>query len=427
MKTLIKAFTSSLAGLALFAGPSLAQSIAITGGTVHSMGPAGTIENATVLIENGKIRAVGENLSVPAGFQTIDATGKQVTPGIFAAFTQIGVVEVGAVSGSRDGAVGEKTPFNAAFDLSYAVNPLATNIPVSRIEGLTRAAVTATGGDSIFAGQGALIHLGNGFDPVTKSRAFMTAYLGEQGSRMSGGSRAGAVVWLINALKDAERYRTEKNPSAWNGVVSALDAEALGPVMRGEQKLVIHASRASDLLQIVRLKEEMPKLDLAIVGAAEGWMVADKLAAAGIPVIVQPFDNLPSNFSVLGATQANPARLQKAGVEVSISDTSGDAHNARLILQYAGNAVANGMPWQAALESVTINPAKLYGVADSLGSLEPGKVADVVVWDGDPLDVMTSPDKVLINGEDIDLVSRQTQLRDRYMNLKSDTPFAYRK
>ncbi|WP_281301227.1 MULTISPECIES: amidohydrolase family protein [unclassified Iodidimonas] len=419
--------TSLMAGLSLFAGQADAQSIAITGGTIHSMGPAGLIEDGTLLLKDGVIEAVGDSaLAVPDGYRVIKAEGRPVTPGIFAAFTQIGLVEVGAVEDTRDGSVSGDVPFHAAFDVSYAINPASSLVPVTRIEGITRAAVTASGGDHVLAGQGVLIHLGEGMDLVTRPRAFMTAYLGADGGDKAGNSRAGAVIWLVNALKDANRYAKAPNPSEWAGVVSALDAEALAPVVRGDQKLLIHASRAGDLLQVIRLKKDMPKLDLAIVGAAEGWMLADQLAAAKIPVIMQPFDNLPSDFSHLAATQKNAARLTQAGVLVAIGDTGADSHNARLVLQYAGNAVANGMDWADALASITINPARLYGVEKELGSLEPGKRADVVIWDGDPLEVMSSPDAVFIDGDEIELVSRQTLLRDRYMNLGGDQPFAYR-
>lgn len=416
----------SLALAATLAGPAFAEDVAITHATLYKGDASAAIDDATVLVKDGKVTALGAGLAVPDGYRVIDAQGRVVTPGIFAAFTTLGLVEVSAVSDSRDSAV-SKSPFHAAFDVRYAVNPDASAIPVSRIEGITRAAVTPTKGDSIFAGQGALIHLGDGLDIVTDPAAFMVAYLGSTGGSEAGGSRSGAVVLLINALKDAARYAKAPDANDWQGVISALDAEALGPVIDGKQKLVIHADRASDLYQIVKLKEALPKLDLVIVGAAEGWRVADALANAKIPVIVHPFANLPESFSNLAATQANPGRLAKAGVLVAIADTGGDGHNPRLVLQYAGNAVANGMDWGQALAAVTLNPARIFGVDDRYGSLAPGKAADIVIWDGDPLEVMSSPDAVFIAGEEQPLVSRQTELRDRYKDLGGNTPFAYRK
>lgn len=422
---MIRHLTTALLGL-LLAIPAHAEIFAIVHATLHKGDGSAPLENATLLVRDGRIEALGAGLAAPEGYRVVDAAGRPVTPGIFAAFTTLGLVEVSAVADSRDSAV-RKTPFHAAFDVRHAINPFASAIAVSRIEGITRAAVTPTKGDSIFAGQGALIHLGNGFEIVTKPGAFMVAYLDAAGASEAGGSRGGAALLLINALRDAARYAKAPDPNEWQGVISALDAEALAPVIAGHQKLLLHADRAIDLYRIVQLKEEMPKLDIVIVGAAEGWRVADRLARAKIPVIVHPFANLPDSFSDLAATQANPARLAAAGVKVAIADTSGDGHNARLVLQYAGNAVANGMRWADALAAITYNPAEIFGVGKDLGSLAPGKIADIVIWDGDPLELMSSPDAVFIAGEEQSLVSRQTELRDRYKDLGGDKPFAYRR
>ncbi|RMD88833.1 MAG: amidohydrolase [Alphaproteobacteria bacterium] len=416
------------AALALVAGPAAAERIAIVGGTVITMGPEGKLDTGTVLLDGDRIEAVRAGDAAPDGYRVVDAHGKIVTPGIFAANTALGAVEVSLEESTRDTGVSKEAPFSAAFDISYGINPRASAIPVSRIEGITRAAVVPGGRDHLFSGYGALIHLGDAKDIVTHPRAFAVASLGASGAARVGGARGAAVVYFVNAMRDADRYARMRNKNDFKGLVlSALDAEALGPVMRGEVPLLITANRASDITQILKLRREMPKLRIAIVGAEEGWMVADDLAAAKVPVIVHPFQNLPGDFSRLAATQANAARLAAAGVAVTIADESSDGHNPRLVLQYAGNAVANGMKWEDAFAAITINPARLYGVADEVGSLERGKTADVVVWDGDPLEVMSSPDAVFIRGEAIPLVSRQTKLRDRYKDLKGKTPFAYRK
>ncbi len=414
--------------LALIASPAAAARVAIVGGTVITMGPKGKLETGTVLLRDGRIEAVRSGDVTPDGYTLVDAHGKIVTPGIFAANTALGAVEIGAEESTRDSGVSKEAPFSAAFDISYGINPRASAIAVSRIEGITRAAVTPGGRDHLFSGYGALIHLGDARDVVTHPRAFAVASLGASGGARVGGARGAAVVYFVNAMRDAERYAAMRDKNEFDGLVlSALDAEALGPVMRGEVRLLITANRASDITQILKLRREMPKLDIAIVGAEEGWMVADDLAAAGVPVVVHPFQNLPGDFSRLAATQANAARLAAAGVSVTIADENADGHNPRLVLQYAGNAVANGMSWDDAFAAVTINPARLYKVNDGLGSLERGKEADVVIWDGDPLEVMSSPEAVFIRGETIPLVSRQTRLRDRYGDLSGGKPFAYRK
>jgi len=423
------AFVSIAAALGLLAAPAAAQDIAIVGGTVHTMGPEGVIENATVLIEDGEIAAVGRDVRVPSGIARIDAADKIVTPGLVAALTSLGLVEVGAVGGSRDTALDdEASPFHAAFDVSYGINPDATAIPITRIEGVTRALVAPGRGESIFGGLGAAIHLGEGMDIVTHSRQFMVAYQGEAGAAEAGGARGAAMVTLRAALEDARRYSRSDDPDDFEGrVLSALDAEALGPVIRGEIKLAVVADRASDLMQLVRLSRELPELDLVALGAAEGWRVADALAEAEIPVLVNPFNNLPGSFETVAATHANPARLAEAGVTVAIGGGGSPAGQPRLIPQLAGNAVAAGMDRDAALAAITINPARAFGIEDAAGSLEEGKAGDVVVWTGDPLEVTAAPQHVVIGGEDIPLVSRQTKLRDRYMELGGEWPPAYRK
>jgi imidazolonepropionase-like amidohydrolase len=421
---------TALACLAALGGPARAATpgiVAITGAKVYTVGSAGTLDDATVLIENGRIRAVGRGLAVPAGARTIDAHGKVVTPGLFDSLTQIGLVEVNAVAGTRDGTV-ESDGISAAFDVADALNPRSILIPVNRIEGLTRAVVAPNAGKSLFAGRGAIIHLGIGPDLLVRSPAAMFAVLGEDGAHRAGGSRGAAMLLLRSALDDALDYAAHK--AAWERAerrpyaLSHLDLEALVPVARGELPLVVQVHRASDIEAVLRLGRER-KLKLILVGGNEAWMVADQIAAARVPVLLNPLDDLPTNFEKLGATLENAARLQKAGVTIAFM--SSDSHNARNLRQAAGNAVAYGLPWDEALKAMTVNPARIWHLEDRLGSLEPGKEADVVIWDGDPLEVTTGAVKVFIRGVEMPMKSRQTELRDRYKNLGGPLPPAYDK
>lgn len=394
---------------------------AITGGTVHTLAAAGKLENATVLIRDGRIAAVGPNVAIPDDAERIDARGKVVTPGIFDPESQFGVVEVAAVKETRDASAGDSR-FSAAFDVADAINPRSVLIPVNRIAGVTRAMVSPTGGDEhIISGRGAIIDLGSTTGFVHRDPAAMFAVLGESGAAQAGGSRAAALLALREALQDARDYGENKGAYESNRrrpyALARLDLEALQPVIAGELPLVVHVDRASDIEAALRLAHDF-KLKLVVSGGAEAWRVADELAAARVPVLLNPLQDLPARFETLGATLENAARLQKAGVLIAFA--TGDTHNARNLTQAAGNAVANGLPWPEALKALMLNPAKIYGMDDRLGTLEPGRAADVVVWSGDPLELSTFADQVFIAGRPVPMVSRQTLLRDRYMQAMRD-------
>lgn len=407
--------------------PAAAETVAVVGAKVYTLGGAGTLEDATVVIENGRIRAVGRGLPAPSGARTIDAHGKVVTPGLFDSYTQLGVVEVSAVSGTRD-AVDQNERLTAAFEVADALNPRSTLIPVQRVEGITRAVVAPGNGKSLIAGRGAAIHLGVGPDLVVRSPLAMFAELGEGGARLAGGSRAGAMLLLKEALEDARDYaehraaweKAERRPYA----LSRLDLEALGPVVRGELPLVLAVDRASDIEAALKLGRER-HLKLVLAGCDEAWMVADEIAAAKVPVLLNPLSDLPATFEHLGATLENAARLHKAGVLFAFM--SGDSHNARNLRQLAGNAVANGLPWDEALKAVTVSPARIWHLEDRIGTLEPGKEADLVIWDGDPLELTTGAERVFIRGVEMPRKTRQTELRDRYLHLGGVLPPAYEK
>jgi imidazolonepropionase-like amidohydrolase len=394
--------------------------IAITGARIHVVsGP--TIDRGAVVIADGKIAAVGANVQIPPNARVIDAAGKVVTPGFLDSATQIGVVEIPL---SADGTADQSTTdrgASAAFNVVDAFNPNSTILPVTRVEGVTRAVVMPAGTGHVLGGQAAVIDLSGAHAPasVRKSPAAMVALLGEAGAAVAGGSRASAMLRLREALHDARDYQQHR--AAYDAAqrraysLSRLDLDALAPVVRGETPLAVYANRASDLLAALRLADDF-KLRVILVGAAEGWMVADEIARRKVPVIVKPLTNLP-NFDSLGATLENPSRLAKAGVTIALSTF--DTHNARNLRQEAGNAVAYGLDREAALAAVTLAPARIWGVADTYGSIEVGKEADLVVWSGDPFELTTSAEQVFIRGREAPKDTRQRQLLDRYRDLRT--------
>jgi imidazolonepropionase-like amidohydrolase len=418
MAALLAVFTLIMASSALAAAP-----IVIVGATIHTMGPAGEIKNGVILIQDGTIRAVGTpgaTIAIPAGATRIDAAGKVITPGLFDSLSRIGLVEVNQVDATAD-AGSDSDRITAALSVADALNPASSLIAINRIEGLTHALVAPEIGKTLIAGQAAVIELSG--DLVLRSPAAMFAVLGETGAEKAGGSRAGAILLLREALADARDWadhRVDWEKGARRSyALSRLDLEALGPVIRGEIPLIVQAQRASDLLAALRFAKE-EKLKLILAGADEGWQVAKEIAAANVPVLLNPLDDLPGSFEALGATLENAARMKAAGVRIAFATF--DAHNARNLRQAAGNAVANGLPWNDALAAMTIEPAKIWGVADRLGSLEPGKEANLVIWDGDPLEVTSFPERVILHGEQIPMHSRQLELRDRYRTLPASPP-----
>ncbi|MEM7767437.1 MAG: amidohydrolase family protein [Pseudomonadota bacterium] len=412
--------------LLLAAGAASAQSVAITNANAWTGTDAGTVDGATIIITDGAITAVGAEAAVPEGTTTIDAAGKWVTPGIVAPFSQIGLVEVGAEDSTNDTS-GALTPYSVALRAVDGFNPSATPVAASRIEGITRVVVAPSAGMSIFAGKGFTADTTGQLGSVMDDEAFVYVRLGEGGAGVAGGSRPAAWTYFRAALADARTFPARYLAHNEGDALTRVDAQALGRASRGQELIVFEAHRASDLQQIVDFAAANPSLDFAIVGAAEGWLVADELAASGIPVIVNPFDNLPGTFQALASSQENTARLIDAGVTVAIANLDSLGHQARLTLQVAGSAVAHGVSHDDALAAITRVPAAIFGM-DGLGTLAVGSVGDVVIWDGDPLEVMSSPDTVIIDGEVQSLESRQTRLRDRYLNLDpGERPYAYKR
>ena len=447
----------SLAALAAaLATPALAQSVVITNARVLTAGPAGEIAHGLVMIDKGKITAVLDQTTVRLAFapgtQVIDAQGGVVTPGFIAPNAMLGAVEVRSLG---DDLVVNNPDIGAAFDVQYALNPASTLIPVARMAGVTRAIVTpisaggggggadfhaddgeelmtAGGGGgtkaaALFAGQAALIHLGEATDILVKPKVGMVVPFGDGGANVAGGARGAEIVALQTAFRDVRDYMRNKAAYDRAGVrdlaLSKADLEALIPVIKGRMPIIAVVQKASDIRAVLKFARE-EKIKVILSGAEEGWMAAREIAAAGVPVILDPLSNRPQTFQTLGASLENAAKLDAAGVTVVLQG-SGGAHRIRELRYNAGNAVAYGMPYQAALAAMTINPAKVFGVADKVGSLEPGKDADVVIWTADPFEPLSQPTAIFIRGEAQPLTSRQIELRDRYKDLSGPYPPAY--
>ena len=437
----------ALAALTI-AASAQAETVAITHARILTAGPAGEIAQGTLVIRDGKIAAVGPTAAVPAGARVIDAAGAVVAPGFFATGSLLGAVEVGSLG--NDLSV-NNPDLGAAFDVQYSLNPESILLPVARLGGLTSAVVmpipassrggdedegdelTAGGGDSgsrshaLFAGQAAVIHLAKGDDLLTRAKVGMVVPFGQAGAGVAGGARGAEIVALKSALQDVRDYM--KNKAAYDRAgyrdlpLSKADLEALIPVVQGKMPVIADVHRASDIRAVLKLaREEGFKVILS--GAEEGWLVAADIAKAGVPVLLNPLNDRPESYEMLASTMENAARLQAAGVTIAI-ESDGGAHRARETRYNAGNAVAHGMPYAAALAAVTLNPAKIFGVADRTGSLEPGKDADLVIWTGDPFEPLSQATAVFIQGQQQPMTSRQLELRDRYKDLNRALPPAY--
>lgn len=422
-----------LTAAALMAVPAAAQNVAITNATLVIGDGADPIQGGTVVIRGGRVIAAGHSVAIPAGIQRVDAQGKWVTPGIVAGFSRLGLADVDLAAEGADDTNTNGSPFNAAIDVAPAINPKATTIAVSRTDGVTRAVVAPVAGRNIFAGQGAIIDTGDDFSPVQKAKAFQFVELGEAGSNRAGGARSATFAMFRNALREARDMRGRERPD--DVLLTHVDAQALVPVLQGKQLLIVHVERAQDILNVLALKKEFPTLNLALVGVSEGWMVADQLAKSGAWVIASALNDLPASFETLAATQSNVGRMKRAGVKLAMGMIDdNDTRYVRNQRQYAGNLVALqkvpgavGLSWGDAFALISSKPAEAVGMGGDFGSLARGRRGDVVVWDGDPLDLASAPEAVWIDGVRQPLDNHQTKLRDRYKSLeRGNLPEAYR-
>ena len=403
-----------LGALALQTQAVPAATVLIRDATVHTMTAAGVLSHTDVLIRDGRIAELGSALAAPAGAKVIDAGGRPLTPGLFGGVGHLGIEEIGLEPTVDDYSL-KLGAMRPEFDVTSAFDPDSVVLGVGRLGGITFAQLAPTSesggkgeGGSIISGQGALARL----DGTVASPRALFIETGGAANGLSGGSRAAQLMLLEQALTEV------RSPK----LLLANDTRLLTPAGRqtlrdyldGKGRVVFDVERASDIRNVIALAQR-EHLHVAVRGASEAWRVAGELAAAGVPVILDPLDNLPDSFDSVGSTLENAARLERAGVKIAFSFDDPQPHNIRKLRQGAGIAVAHGLPPEAALAALTRNPAEIFGVADRNGSIERGRPADLVLWSGDPLEVTTLADAVFIQGVPQPMHSRQTELRDRYL------------
>lgn len=407
-------YTLTLLLLTLVSTLATASSILIKDADIYAS--SGLLVKTNLYIENGKIAAIGAQSPAAADLE-IQGLGKSITAGLFNSSTQLGTVEVSAIEQTVD-FYSENETVTASLRIADVFNPRSTLIPHNRVHGLTHSLLIPESGTHLFAGQVALVQLGNQPKVIHPSLAVALDFT-ERGISLMGGSRAAALVQLRQALDDAKDFsRNRKAALAGDHrdyVLSYADLAALEPVVNGTKPLLVRTNRASDISIILELAKNF-QLQLILSSALEGWMVADEIANAQVPVIVDPIHNLPNSYESLGARLDNAKLLADAGVKLLFTGMDWhNTHNAYLVRQSAGNAVANGLDKSVAIAAMTTNPAQLFN-APVTGDIAIGDIADLVLWGGDPLELTSEAELVMIEGEIIPMKSRSLQLRDRYFD-----------
>lgn len=376
----------------------------------------GTIAKGSVLIQDGKIADVGANLTAPSGAQVIDLNGLSIYPGLIDSGTSLGLVEVGSVPETNDNVeIGTVSPQMQALT---AVNPNSVAIPVTRVSGVTTVIANPAGG--LFPGTAALINL-VGYTPDQMYAGFKGIVMNFPSSaRRSNFDRrtdaqikeaADKAMKNINDLMDKAKLYADID--AATDVRYYPEMAALAEVVKGNTTLLIEVNAAADILEAIKWVQER-KVKAIFTGVLEGWRVADKIAAAGIPVVTGPILGMPTRGSDrYDKAYANPGLMAKAGVKVAIRTS--DTENVRNLPFNAGFAAAYGMGKEEALKAVTINPAEIFGVADKLGSIEKGKSATLLVADGDPFETKTNIMHVFIDGYKIPMTNRQVRLYQEFL------------
>ena len=420
----LKIYIVSIFGYALIAFSANAQSIVIKNATIYD-GINNSPFVGNILIDQNKISKVSTS-NLQADF-VIDASDKIVTPGFIATDTQIGIVEIGALSVTRDDS---SNMYEIGFSIFNAFNPNSTLIPWNRSNGITSALTLPDNTSSPIGGLGSFFVLDGNLDITASPDVVMIGEFGGSSNK----SRAEQFSIIEDLLILASSItKSDINSDLvlselideWS-IADAMslhprDLRALYKLVNDDLPLIIRSNRASDLLKLIELKEKFD-LNIIIMGAKEAGVVATKLAEHDIPVIIDPMNNIPESFDELASNIRMAGRLEKNGIKMMF--TVSRSHNHHLIRQGAGVAVANGLSYGAAIKSLTSTPAEVFGIKDR-GVIESGKIADLIIWEADPLEPSSMPEYIFINGENIDLTTRSSRLRDRYTK-KLDKPVIYR-
>ena len=398
---------------AILSNTLLADSLLITNAQLF-VGDDRKALSRDILILDGLVDIVAEDLSATEADTVLDADGRTVTPTLFAGITAAGLSEIGMVYEAVDSRLSDLYTglMHPEFDVRRAYNPHSTVIPVTRIEGFGYTLLMAAPGDRTISGQGSLVRFDGGFDSFEGKTVVYVNVDGSSGNRL-GGSRAAHWMLLESAFQELGTDDEDLT------LISAAGKQALRATARNGI-FVFRANRASDILQSLTFSETH-KLTAVISGGQEAWMVRDALADAGVPVVLNALDNLPGSFDGLGARLDNAALLHEAGVTVLF--TSGETHNARKLRQVVGNAIAQGFPYESAMAAMTSLPAEIFGGRPRM--VAPGLAADLVIWGGDPFDVNSAADQVILDGQLDPMTSRQTQLLQRYLPVDEGLGRAY--
>lgn len=401
-------------GLASFAR---AETTVLVGGEVRPVsGPL--LKKGTILIEDDRIASVGTDIAIPARARLIDVSGRVVTPGLVAADTQLGLLEIELEPMSNDALVELEHPIRASARAEDAFDLASTLVGVARRHGVTSAVSAPSGG--LVSGASGWFDLLDPRDPEAPDafmgQAALHASLGELGAMAVGGSRTTAMAMLRGFLDDARTFRANESAYRRNALydmlASRLDLEAAIPVLERRLPLVLEVHRAADIRAALRLIEQA-RVKAVLVGVSEGWLVADALARAKVPVIVDPVVNLPFRFEARSARSDNATLMARAGVKVIL--TSRSSHNAGNLRFALGNAVREGFPRDLALRAATLGVAEAFGRDGEVGSLERGMRANLVVWSGDPFEPSSYAERVFIRGREQPTESRQSRLARRYL------------
>ena len=401
-----------------------AQSIVIKNAMIFD----GINDNAltgNILIEDGVIKKVSK--SSIQGDTIIDAEGKIVTPGFIVSNTDIGIVEIGALSVTKDD---QSSIYSIGFSIHDAFNPNSTRIPWNRSNGITSAITLPRDTSSPIGGLGSFFTLNGSLQIDSLPDMAMIGRIG--GSSSSSRSEMLALTDDILSFASSLDVRDMKSNADINQIINdspladylelqSRDVKALFRLIDDKLPLIIKANRATDILKLLEMKKKY-NLNLIIMGAQEASLVAKQISSSNTPLIINPINNIPGSFDELASNINLSSRLEAEGIKLIFS--SGGGQNSHLVRQGAGIAVANGMSYGGAIRALTSNVADSFNIARR-GLIKPGNIADLVIWEADPLEPSSMPEKVFINGVDMDLTTRSTRLRDRYIkNL--DKPNTYR-